>query len=65
MTSRYDAAPTFPWPAGSRPEEYRADMAGYYDVVIGLHPDEALREVVSSAQVRTSSWPAVTFGQAL
>ncbi len=36
----------------SRAEEYCADMAGYYDVVIGLHPDEALREVVDSAQVR-------------
>jgi hypothetical protein len=36
----------------SRAEQYRADMAGYYDVIIGLHPDEALREVVSSARVR-------------
>jgi len=36
----------------SRAEEYRADMASYYDVVIGLHPDNALREVVNSAQVR-------------
>jgi hypothetical protein len=36
----------------SREEEYRADMASYYDVVIGLHPDEALREVISSARVR-------------
>ncbi len=36
----------------SRTEEYRADMAGYYDVVIGLHPDHALHEVVSSAHVR-------------
>jgi len=36
----------------SRAEEYRADMAAYYDVIIGLHPDEALREVVNSARVR-------------
>ena len=36
----------------SRTEEYRADMASYYDVIIGLHPDDALREVVNSAQVR-------------
>ena len=36
----------------SRAEEYRVDMACYYDAIIGLHPDEALREVVNSAQVR-------------
>lgn len=36
----------------SRPEEYSASMADYYDLVIGLHPDEALREVVMSARVR-------------
>ena len=36
----------------SRAEEYSASMADYYDVVIGLHPDEALREVVDSARVR-------------
>jgi hypothetical protein len=36
----------------SRGEDYRADMASYYDVVIGLHPDSALREVVNSALVR-------------
>ena len=28
---------------------YTADMAGYYDLVIGLHPDEAVRPVVESA----------------
>lgn len=27
-------------------------MADYYDVVVGLHPDEALREVVASARLR-------------
>lgn len=36
----------------SRAEEYTASMADYYDVVVGLHPDEALREVVASAAVR-------------
>ena len=39
----------------SRKEAYRADMADYYDLIVGLHPDEALREV---------SWlfRAATFG---
>jgi hypothetical protein len=32
--------------------EYSAEMADYYDVVIGLHPDEAIREVARSALVR-------------
>ena len=36
----------------SRQEAYIADMADYYDLVVGLHPDEALREVVASALVR-------------
>jgi hypothetical protein len=36
----------------SRAEEYRAAMADFYDVVVGLHPDEALREVVASASTR-------------
>jgi hypothetical protein len=36
----------------SRVEEYCADMAGFYDVIVGLHPDAALREVVKSARVR-------------
>lgn len=36
----------------SRREAYQASMAEYYDVVVGLHPDEALREVVASARVR-------------
>lgn len=36
----------------SRPEEYRSDMAPYYDVIVGLHPDEALRDVVASARLR-------------
>lgn len=32
--------------------EYTHDMASYYDLVIGLHPDEATREVVESALIR-------------
>jgi hypothetical protein len=35
-----------------REVEYTADMADYYDLVVGLHPDEALRPVVESAAVR-------------
>jgi len=35
---------------GGREEEYVAAMADYYDLVIGLHPDQALREVVLSAE---------------
>jgi hypothetical protein len=33
----------------ARAENYDASMADYYDVVVGLHPDEALRDVVESA----------------
>jgi hypothetical protein len=36
----------------SRHAKYSADMADYYDLIIGLHPDEALRPVVESAKVR-------------
>jgi hypothetical protein len=36
----------------SRQEEYAASMADFYDVIVGLHPDEALRAVVDSARVR-------------
>jgi len=32
---------------------YTADMAGYYDLVVGLHPDEAIRAVVESAKERS------------
>ena len=35
-----------------RAEEYSAAMADFYDVVVGLHPDEALREVVDSGRTR-------------
>ncbi len=33
----------------SRPELYAAEMADFYDLIIGLHPDQALRPVVESA----------------
>lgn len=36
----------------SRPEKYEVSMADYYDFIIGLHPDEALRPVVESAKTR-------------
>ncbi|WP_027341469.1 hypothetical protein [Hamadaea tsunoensis] len=32
-----------------RAEEFDAAMADYYDLLVGLHPDEALRAVVESA----------------
>lgn len=35
-----------------RVAEYDAAMAGYYDLVVGLHPDEATRPVAESAHVR-------------
>ena len=33
----------------ARVENFDASMAEYYDLVVGLHPDEALRSVVESA----------------
>ena len=36
----------------NRKEEYSEDMADYYDLIIGLHPDEALKPVVESAKIR-------------
>ena len=36
----------------NRKEEYRAEMASYYDLIIGIHPDEALKNVVSSSLVK-------------
>lgn len=36
----------------NRQEEYSVEIADYYDLVIGLHPDEAIRPVVESAKVR-------------
>lgn len=36
----------------SRKEEYKAEIADYYDLIVGIHPDEALKEVVYSAKLR-------------
>lgn len=36
----------------NRPEEYDASMAAYYDLIVGLHPDEATRPIVESALER-------------
>lgn len=33
----------------ARAEEFRSDTADYYDLVVALHPDEALRETVLAA----------------
>lgn len=33
-------------------ETFNADMAEYYDLLIGLHPDEALPELMKSALIR-------------
>ena len=35
-----------------RKEEYNCEMASYYDLIVGIHPDEALKEVVYSAKAR-------------
>ncbi|MFA6602981.1 MAG: hypothetical protein WCT01_04230 [Candidatus Shapirobacteria bacterium] len=35
-----------------RKEEYLAEMAGYYDLIVGLHPDQATRPVAESAKAR-------------
>ena len=36
----------------TREEEFNSEMADYYDLIIGLHPDEATRSVVESAKIR-------------
>ena len=35
-----------------RPEQFEPDMADYYDLLVGLHPDGALRQLGESALVR-------------
>ena len=35
----------------NRKEEFTTEMASYYDLVIGLHPDDATRPVVESALI--------------
>lgn len=40
------------WPlkgVASRPVAYSSELADFYDLIIGLHPDQALRPVVESA----------------
>jgi len=36
----------------NRPEEFDPTTATYYDLIIGLHPDEAMRQVAEAALVR-------------
>lgn len=36
----------------NRQSEYTRQMAEYYDLIVGLHPDEATREVVESAMCK-------------
>jgi len=36
----------------NRQGEYSKDMAEYYDLIVGLHPDEATREIAESADKR-------------
>lgn len=36
----------------NRPEEYNAEMASYYDLIVGLHPDEATKEIAKSTKIR-------------
>lgn len=36
----------------SRQDEFLSEMADYYDLIVGLHPDQAIRPVVESAKVR-------------
>ena len=36
----------------SRKEEFNSQIAAFYDLIIGLHPDEATRSVVEAALIR-------------
>ncbi len=36
----------------SRTEEYSEEIADFYDLIVGVHPDEATRPVAASAKVR-------------
>lgn len=35
-----------------RPEQFEPEMADYYDLLVGLHPDGALRQLGEAARVR-------------
>jgi hypothetical protein len=37
---------------GARPAEFAPDDASFYDLIVGLHPDEATRAVAEAATVR-------------
>ena len=57
LNKKYHYSPTVIDPRGhvlvgvdNRQCEYDASMAGYYDLVVGLHPDEAIRPVILSAR---------------
>ncbi|GAB3928024.1 hypothetical protein GCM10011575_11320 [Microlunatus endophyticus] len=59
LTKRYNKQAELIDPRGwalrgvaSRQEAYEAGSAEFYDLVVGLHPDQALRPVVESAQRR-------------
>jgi hypothetical protein len=58
LTKRYNIASEVIDPRGHplkgvahRAIPYTAELADYYDLIIGLHPDQALRPVVESATV--------------
>jgi hypothetical protein len=36
----------------NRAEEFAPELTSYYDLIVGLHPDEALRAVVQAALIR-------------
>lgn len=55
----------------SRPQPFEARMASYYDLIVGLHPDEATRPVAEAALIRSTIlipccnfWSAEKLGQA-
>jgi hypothetical protein len=54
----------------SRPEEFDPRIADYYDLIVGLHPDEATRAVAEAALVRPTIlipccnfWSQATLGR--
>lgn len=36
----------------NQPTEFTAEMADYYDLIVGLHPDQAIREVIKAALIK-------------
>jgi hypothetical protein len=48
----------------ARQEHFSSSMAEYYDLIVGLHPDEALREVAAAGLIRpTIVVPCCNFWQ--